>query len=243
MTSIRNMPDEGLPKSISVIFPAYNEEENIRRTIQQAIEAMRPRFQCFELLIIDDGSTDNTGRIAMELADQYPEITLLRHETNRGLGESLYRGFRSAKGDLVIQNSLDYPLDLHDLDLLIPALVEADIVVAVRKSHAGYSAYRKIASRVNRRLIRLLFQPKLRDYNFTQLYKREVLEKLIPTSRSTVFIVPEILIRAHRMGFRIKEVDIEYHPRLAGVATSGRPSVVLHAIHDMCLFWINDLLK
>ena len=243
MTDFRNMPDGGLPKSISVIFPAYNEEENIRRTIELAVEAMRPRFQSFELVSIEDGSTDSTGRIAADLANQYPEITLLRNETNKGLGESLYRGFRSAKSDLVVQNSLDYPLDLRDLDILLPELAEADIVVAVRKSRAGYSAYRKIASIVNRRLIRLLFQPKLRDYNFTQVYKREVLEKAIPTSRSTVFIVPEILIRAHRMGFRIKEVDIEYHPRLAGVATSGKPSVVLHAIHDMCLFWIHDLLK
>lgn len=225
-------------KGITVIFPAFNEEMNILHTIERAIETMRSRFDRFEVLIIDDGSSDSTGLIAAELARTYPEITLLHNERNMGLGESLYRGFQCAKGDLVIQNSMDYPLDLRDLDILIPNLAEADVVVAVRKSHAGYSNYRKLASRVNRALLRLLFKPRLRDYNYTQLFKREVLETARPTSHSTVFMVPEILIRAYAMGFRIKEVDVDYYPRMAGVATSGKPTVILRSVCDMLAFWI-----
>jgi len=179
-----------LPKerrSITVIFPAYNEEANIGRAIGRSMEALSSRFDTFELLIIDDGSRDETGRIAEELAKTHPEITVLHNERNLGLGEALYRGFQCAKGELVIQNAMDYPLDLRDLDQLLPVLDEADVVVAVRKAYAGYTPYRRLTSKVNRALLRLLFQPKLRDYNYTQLFKREVLEAARPTSRSTVF--------------------------------------------------------
>jgi glycosyltransferase involved in cell wall biosynthesis len=230
-------------RSITVIFPAYNEEANTRRAIEDSLLAMRPRFERFELLIIDDGSRDKTRSIADELAAGNPEITVLHNERNLGLGESLYRGFQCAKGDLIIQNAMDYPLDLCDLDKLLPILDEADVVVCVRKAYAGYSAYRKLASRVNRALLRLLFEPKLRDYNYTQLYKREVLAAARPTSRSTVFIAPEIIIRAHDLGFRIKQVEVDFHPRLMGEATSGKPSVVLISIRDMLAFWVKRLLR
>jgi glycosyltransferase involved in cell wall biosynthesis len=229
-------------KSITVIFPAYNEEQNIRSAIARALEAMRPRFHDFELLIIDDGSTDRTGEIAEDLAKTFPEITVLHNRQNMGLGETLYRGFQCARGELVIQNAMDYPLDLCDLDKMIPLLEEADVIVATRKAYAGYSPYRKLTSRVNRLILRRLFDPKLHDYNYTQLFKRDVLSAARPNSRSTVFIVPEIIIRAHELGFRIIELDIDYYPREFGEATSGRPKIILRSLRDMFKFWIERSL-
>ncbi|MGA8630453.1 MAG: glycosyltransferase family 2 protein [Terracidiphilus sp.] len=229
-------------KSITVIFPAYNEEQNIRGAIQRAMEAMRPRFEAFELLIIDDGSTDRTGEIAEELAKANPaNITVLHNDRNLGLGETLYRGYESAAGELVIQNAMDSPLDLRDLDIMTPLLAEADVIVAVRKSHAGYSRYRLLTSKVNRALLRFLFRPRLRDYNYTQLYKKPVLKAARPTSRNTIFIAPEVIIRAYEMGFRIKEVEIEYHPRLAGRATSGKPTLIIRSLVDMSSFWLKGV--
>ena len=146
-------------RGITVIFPAYNEEQNIRRAIEQSMDAMASRFKSFELLIIDDGSRDNTGSIAEELAETYPQITVMHNERNMGLGESLYRGFQCAKGELVVQNAMDYPLDLRDLDKLLPVLNEADVVVAVRRAYAGYTPYRKLTSKVNRALLRLSLNP------------------------------------------------------------------------------------
>jgi len=230
-------------KSITVLFPAYNEEQCIRGAIHRAMDAMLPRFDAFELLIINDGSEDKTGEIAEELAKTYPgRITVLHHKRNLGLGESLYQGYECASGELVIQNAMDSPLDLRDLDVMMPLLADADIVVAVRKSHAGYSRYRLLTSKVNRALLRFLFQPRLRDYNYTQLYRKEVLQAARPTSRNTIFIAPEVLIRSHELGFRIKEVDIEYHPRLAGKATSGKPSLIIRSLVDMFAFWIRRSL-
>ena len=214
-------------RSITVIFPAYNEAVNIRRAIEQSMEAMNSRFDSFELLIIDDGSRDDTGSIAEELAKSPSRDHRFAQRAEYGAWGDSLSWFRCAKGELVIQNAMDYPLDLRDLDILLPMLDEADVVVAVRKAYAGYSPYRKLTSKVNRGLLRLLFEPKLRDYNYTQLYKREVLEAARPTSRSTIFIAPEVIIRAHELGFRIKEVEIDYYPRIAGEATSGNPRVII----------------
>jgi hypothetical protein len=121
---------------------------------------------------------------------------------------------------------------------MLPLLDEADVVIAVRKSHAGYTPYRKLTSRVNRAMLRFLFKPRLRDYNYTQLFKKKVLDSVEPTTRNTVFLAPEVIIRAYAMGFRIKEVDIDYHPRIAGEATSGKPSIVVRAIYDTLKFWL-----
>jgi len=228
---------------ITVLFPAYNEEANIRSAMSRALEALRPRFEHFEILIIDDGSRDRTGEIADELAREHPEIRVMHNERNLGLGPTLYKGYRSARYELVIQNAMDYPLDLKDLDKMVPLLAEADIIVAVRKSHAGYTPYRKLTSRVNRAMLRFLFEPKLRDYNYTQLFKKTVLDSVEPTTRNTVFLAPEVVIRAYAMGFKVKEIEIDYHPRIVGEATSGKPGIVVRAVYDTLKFWLMYHLK
>ncbi len=223
---------------LSVVFPAYNEEQNIRRTVSRSLDALRSLFNKFEIIIINDVSTDETGSIAEALAAQYPEVRVLHNPTNVGQGECQLIGFREARCDLVIHNAMDYPFDLRDLDKMLPLLDGADIVVAARARRAGYSLYRKFLSVMNVMLLRLLFNLQLRDYNFTQLYKKSVLDAVKVDARSTGFVIPETLIRAHDLGYRIAEVEIDYHPREHGVATSGRPSVVIRSLYDMLRFWL-----
>jgi glycosyltransferase involved in cell wall biosynthesis len=222
---------------ISVIFPAYNEERNIRGAMSGALEALRPLFGGFEILVIDDGSRDATGKIADALAAEHPEIRVIHNPVNLGAGACVLIGFRQARCELVIHNAMDYPFDLRELAWMVPLMEDADIVVAARKSRAGYSLYRKLTSVVNVALLRLLFDLRLRDYNFTQLYRKSVLDSLEIEARSTAFLTPETLIRAHDKGYRIKEVEVEYHPRQAGVATSGSPRVIIRSLRDMLRFW------
>ena len=222
---------------ISVVFPAYNEEMNIRPTIGRALEAMKGLGRQFEILIVDDASKDSTGRIAEELAAANPEIRVLHNPQNVGQGECIFRGFRNARYDLFIHDAMDYPFDLHDLARMLPLCGETDVVVAARTSRAGYSAYRVLTSVVHRALLHLLFPPHLSDYSFVQLFPRAVWEAIKVESRATAFMMPEALIRAHDMGYRIKEVETEYHARPAGVATSGKPKVILRSLRDMLAFW------
>jgi glycosyltransferase involved in cell wall biosynthesis len=222
---------------LSVIYPAYNEEENIRETIARSLAALRPRCEAFEILIIDDRGQDATGALADELAAAHPEISVLHNEHNVGQGESLLRGFRLARYEWVVHNAMDYPFDLEDLDKMIPLLGEADVIVGARTSRPDYSLYRRLLSWGNLTLLRLLFNLEVSDYNFVQLYRKQVLDAVVPDARSTGFITSEMLIRAHDAGFRIREIAVDYHPRLRGEPTSGSLKVVTHSLRDALRFW------
>jgi glycosyltransferase involved in cell wall biosynthesis len=222
---------------ITVIFPAYNEEENIRETMDRALAALRPRFERFEIIIIDDCGSDATGKIADELAGQHPEIRVLHNPRNLGSAGSVLRGIKHARYGLVTHNSMDYPFDLCDLDKMVPLLAEADIVVATRDQRAGYNWYRKFISGANIGLLHLLFPLRLSDYNFTQLYPKAYLDRVEVVSTSAGFVTPELLIRAADMGMRVKAIEIPYYPRLKGEATSGNPRIVLHSLGDLLRFW------
>lgn len=222
---------------ISVIFPAYNEGENVKATMARALEALRATCERFEIILIDDCSTDGTGRMADELATINPEIRVIHNAKNMGQGASIVTGFQHARYDLVLHNAMDYPFDLRDLAKMFPLLAEADIVVASRKDRAGYSPYRKVTSAVNLTLLHILFPLRLRDYNFVQLYPKSLWHAIQVEARSTAFLTPEALIRAHDMGYRVKEVEVEYYPRTCGVASSGRPKVIIHSLQDMFRFW------
>lgn len=222
---------------ISVVFPAYNEELNIRTTMARALEAMHSLGQPFEILIVDDSSQDATGRIADELARENPEIRVYHNPKNVGQGASIVAGFQQARHGLVIHDAMDYPFDLRDIARMLPLLEGAHIVAATRDRRAGYTIDRRIMSTVNLTLLRLLFGLKLRDFNFVQLYRREVWDSIRVESRSTAFLTPEALIRAHDMGFRIVELPARYHARERGTATSGSFRAVSRSVRDMLKFW------
>ncbi len=238
------MDDAQTRAELSVIYPAYNERDNIRPTIEQSIAALRSLCAKFELLIVNDASKDETGQIAEELAASNPEVRVIHNPRNLGQGASIVRGFQHARYDLVMHNGMDYPFDLKDVARLLPATANADIVVAVRKARAGYSSYRRLTSVVNLALLRtLFFDIRLRDYNFVQLYPKSVWERVKVEARSTAFLTPEALIRAHDLGYRLQEVEIEYLPRLHGSASSGKPKVIIRSLKDMFRFWAKRTLR
>jgi glycosyltransferase involved in cell wall biosynthesis len=223
--------------SITGVFAAYNEEKSVEAAMARALDALRDQFRQFEIVIVEDASRDRTPALCDALASAHPEIRVLHNETNLGQGASLVRGFRQARFDLVTHNAMDYPFDLRGLRLMTTLLAGADIAVAARRSRAGYSPYRVLTSAVHRALLHLLFPLRLRDHNFVQIYPRAVWEAVNVEARSTAFLTPEAPIRAYDMGYRVCEVEIEYHPRTAGVATSGKPKVILHSLRDMFAFW------
>ena len=235
---LTSLPEDGRCRTpVTVLYPAYNEEAALQSTVERSVEALRTAFLDFEILVLDDASTDSTPQIAEELASRYPEVQVARNDRNLGQGGTLVRGFEMARTPLVIHNGVDYPFDLQDLPRLVAALEDADIVVAVRHARPGYTLTRRVLSLMNVALIRLLFGMRLRDYNFVQLYRREVLERVPFEARSTAFLTPEILIRAHDLGYRISEVEVEYHRRESGHATSGKPRVLLTSFRDMVRYW------
>lgn len=222
---------------LTVIYPAYNEEEALEQTIRVSVEALTEVVESFEILLINDCSSDSTGEIADRLQDTYPSVRTSHNAINLGQGGTLLNAFQEAKGKLVIHNGVDYPFDLRDLDKMLPLINEFDIVVAARETTGGHGLYRVVLSKLNRALLRMLFWLPISDYNFVQLYRREVLLEIRPDSHSTGFLTPELLIRAHDRGYTIREVTVPYHARLTGVATAGRPKVIYESLRDLLRFW------
>ena len=227
-------PDARYPDlSLSVVIPAYNEEANVARTLPRALADLRTMVGTFEVIVIDDASTDRTTEIVQGLAREHPELVVVRNESNMRQGGSLKRGFASARFELVTHNAMDYPFHFDDLPLLLEPVRAADVVVGSRAAYPGTSAGRRLVSWVNRLLLRALFRTPVHDYNFVQLYRRSVLEGQPSISDATSFITAEKIIRAHWSGLRVVEVEVPYHPRTEGTPSSANWRNIRRALADM----------
>ena len=224
--------------SLSVVLPAYNEEEMIESTVRRCVASLQPLVGTFEVILIDDCSRDSTPAIADELGRQLSNVRVVHNPTNLKQGGSIEKGFAAARFDLVTHNAMDYPFDFDDLRDVLPHFPAADIVVVTRKSYPGVSRARRFVSWGNRTLIRLLFGTRISDYNFVQVYKRSVLDQLRCFSRATAFVTVERIIRAHHLGFRVLAVEAEYHPRQTGASSSGNWRVVRDSVRDMTRLWL-----
>jgi len=216
-----------------VILPAYNEKDNLLKNVPLAIRSLGQMVGRFELILIDDCSTDDTAAAVDQLAAEHPEIRGIHNPHNLRQGGCLRVGFELASLPWVTHNAADYPFHYDDLPPLLERLPQADIVVVSRKTYPGTSAPRRFVSFVNRSLLQVLFGTPIRDYNFVQIYRRDLLRELPTVSTATSFITPETIIRAYRRGYRVIEIEADCHLRVAGQSTSANVKNIRRALVDM----------
>jgi len=221
---------------VSVVVPAFNEEANLRSTVTLIADKLDELKTSFEIIIVNDGSTDRTRDIAEELAEADARIRLINHPQNLGPGSGVFTGIQAGKGKFVIFIPADLALDIHELHKYVDASRECDLVVGIRSDRQDYSLFRKLVSLVNIALIRLLFGMKERQFNYIHMYRREMLERIQIESRG-VFLTAEIMIKARDLGYCLREVDITYVPRSAGKATCGNPAIIRRAVKDLFKLW------
>jgi glycosyltransferase involved in cell wall biosynthesis len=221
---------------VSVVVPAYNEEENLSATVAQVARKLDELDTTFEIVIVNDGSTDRTREIAEKLAAADARIRLINHQRNLGPGSGVFTGIEAAEGDFVIFIPADLALDIDELYKYIDASRTCDLVVGIRSDRRDYSAFRKFVSHVNIGLIKLLFGMKERQFNYIHMYRRAMLNRINIESRG-VFITAEIMIKARDLGYRLQEVDITYVPRTSGRATCGSVKVIMETVRDLFRIW------
>jgi len=227
-------------KKLSIFFPMWNEELYIHRAVRAAKEICEQlitdkEIEDYEIIIIDDKSTDLTARYADELVKADTHIRVVHHDRNRKLGGSIKSGFAAATGDLVLYTDADLPFEMIELLRAVRVLrtYEADVVSAYRLDRTGEGPRRAIYSWVYNWLIQLTFGTRLRDINFAfKLCRRQVLDAVQLSSEGS-FIDAELVIRAQKAGFSIVQIGVDYFPRTRGVSTLSSPAVIKTMIREM----------
>ena len=225
---------------LTVFFPMWNEEEYIERALESAREACRTLIDAgeigdYELLVIDDASTDLTGAIADRIAAADPRVRVVHHPKNRKLGGSLKTGFAAARGDLVLYTDADLPFDMDELQKACRLMrhYEADIVSAYRFDRTGEGWVRVVYSTIYNVLVRVLFGIRIRDINFAfKLCRRRVLDEITLVSEGS-FIDAELVIRTIRSGGKVVQFGVDYFPRTRGVSTLSSPAVIVKILREM----------
>jgi glycosyltransferase involved in cell wall biosynthesis len=227
-------------QSISIIFPAFNEEENIRKAVEHGRKAMSKFFTDIEIIVVNDGSSDATGAIIDQMAAESDDVIPVHHEVNLGYGAALRSGIYKASKELMFFTDSDLQFDLEEIRHLEEWIHQYDIV-------AGYRARR--ADPFHRRfnawgwnvLVRMILGLKIKDIDCAfKLFRREV---FMDVKLETVgaMINTEILTLAQRKGLKIKEVPVSHYPRQAGEQTGANFKVILKALRE--LFVMREKLK
>jgi glycosyltransferase involved in cell wall biosynthesis len=223
--------------TLSYFFPAHNEEANLGGLVVEALATLPGLAEDFEIIIVNDGSRDATGRIADELTAAHPGIVrAVHHPTNLGYGAALRSGFRAARHDHVAFTDGDRQFRVEDIGRLIERMAaedRPDVVVGFRIKRAD-PLVRTLYARAYRLANRIFFGLAIRDVDCAcKLFRREALAGLAVESGGAFFSA-ELVIKLRAAGRSVAEVGVPHHPRTAGSPTGARPSVVFRAVRD---FW------
>ena len=221
--------------TLSYFFPAHNEAANLRSLVEEALATLPALADRFEIIVVDDGSRDETPAIADELAAAHPEVRAVHHTTNLGYGAALRSGFAAAGFDHLAFTDGDRQFKVADIGRLSGRLRAggADAVVGYRIRRAD-PLVRSVYARLYRLANRIFFGLTVRDVDCAcKLFKRAALEGVAVESGGAFFSA-ELLIKLRARGRRIDEVGVPHYPRTAGSPTGAKPQVVLRAVRD---FW------
>lgn len=222
--------------TLSVFFPAYYDELNIGKVTKKAIEVLEElKLKDYEIIIIEDGSPDKTGEVADELARQFPKVRVIHHKKNMGYGATLRDGFLNAKLNYVFYTDGDNQFDLEELKKFVALIPYSDIVIGYRK-HKQYSLYRKFTSLCYNYLLKLIFDISYWDIDCAfKLFKADLFKR-IEIKSVDAFIDAEIMLKANLLGYTVTELGVEHLPRVDGVSTGARPSVILGTIKEIFVY-------
>lgn len=218
--------------SISVVFPAYNEKDNIERAVAQAREAASKYFRDVEIIVVNDGSEDGTREILRALADEHPDVVAIDHPTNRGYGAALSSGIYRATKDLIFFTDSDLQFDLHEIEKLLHWVDSYDIVVGYRVDRADNFMRRFNAFGWNK-LVQLVLGVKLRDIDCAfKVFRREVFDEIRIDSVGAM-VNTEIFLLAQQLKVSVKEVPVSHFPREAGEQSGANLRVILKAFQEL----------
>lgn len=219
-------------RSISAVLPAYNEAANLSQVVAHTLEALEDTVPDWEVIIVDDGSTDATTRLANGLAARDPRVRAIHHMRRRGYGAALRAGISEATKQFIWCLDADGQYNPADLAALAQFDNVYDMVAGYRARRAD-PLLRRLLSKLYRFLVRVTLGVKVRDPNCGfKLYRASVLKSL-PLSAMGRFVQVEILVRLRERGATIQEVSVRHAARHAGRQMGARPGAILRMVREL----------
>lgn len=225
---------------LSVFFPCYNEEKNIEATVDKAVKILEKTAKKWEIIIVNDGSKDKTGEVALKIQKKYPSIKIVTHDPNRGYGAAFKSGLYKAKYQWIAFTDSDGQFDFSEIKNFIAtqAKTKADIVI-------GYYLGRKvsqaviISSKIWELIVFILFGLRVKDIDCGFKFISKKVVDTIPKLEAErgAFISSEFLIKAKKAGFNIVEIGVHHYPRTEGQATGRQFKVILKSFSDLFKLW------
>ncbi len=232
-------------QSISVFFPTYNEEGSIKDTVLKAVNVLERQFKQWEILIVNDGSTDNTKEIAEQLIKNKQSLLLgrvrvINHIQNKGYGASLQSGFYNAKYDWIAFTDSDGQFDFSEVNKFVDKQTEtnADLIIGYYKKRQ-VSKFKILTSKMWELSVMILFGLHVRDIDCGfKLISKKVIEKISKLeSERGAFISSELLIKSKKSGFKIVEIAVTHYPRTEGKGTGRNLKVIVKSFVDLFRLW------
>ena len=222
--------------ALSLSMPAHNEAENILDVLNEAVTVLESIEPDYEIVVVDDGSKDNTANLVHAFAETHERVRLVRHPANQGYGAAVWTGLSSATGDRRFFTDSDAQFKLDELRLLLAEMPPADFVAGYRRVRRD-PPLRKLNGWGWTSLVNLLFGYAARDVDCAfKLMRREVVDSLPVHSRGATFSA-ELLVRARRAGFVFREVGVTHLPRTKGSPSGAKLRVILRAFKELLLLW------
>jgi glycosyltransferase involved in cell wall biosynthesis len=221
---------------ISLVLPCHNEAENLGWLLPHIAEVMPQLAERYEVVVVDDGSTDGSGQVASDVAARLGmSLRVIRHEAKSGYGITVADGLRVAQLEYTAFTDADGQFEVADFALLVPLLDSADLVGGWREERRD-AAMRSVVSFVFNTLLRVLYGLRVRDVDCALKIMRTDFLRAIDIESRSALMNAELYIKAQRSGRRIAQVPVPHHPRQFGVRSGARPRAILRAIKELLLF-------
>jgi glycosyltransferase involved in cell wall biosynthesis len=218
--------------SLSVVFPAFNEEGNIRAVVEDAYRTVPKLAPIFEIIVVNDGSKDRTGEICDSLVERLSNVRVVHHPRNRGYGAALKSGIKLARYDLIFFTDADGQFDLKEVAALLEQADAHDIVAGYRARRQD-PPHRLLFAWGWNILVRFVLGVRIRDIDCAfKVFNRNVFDKVQIQSVGAM-VNTEIFAQVSRFGMTVKEVPVSHFPRRHGKPTGGNVAVIIKAFREL----------
>jgi glycosyltransferase involved in cell wall biosynthesis len=226
-------------ESISVFFPAYNDAETIGSLVEAALEVLPTLAEDYEVIVVNDGSADETAAVIDGLARKYPRrVRAVHHERNRGYGGALRTGFETAAKDLIFYTDGDGQYDVRELARLRPLLVEGVDIVNGYKLKRADTKHRQVIGAIYNQVARFLFRLPVRDVDCDFRLMRRSAVRGVELSSSSGVICVELVRKLHAAGSVFAEAPVHHYPRPHGRSQFFTLGRVARTCLDFIALWL-----